>query len=396
MRINFKYIFAFFFLVIFYSCSKEPDNNPIDPPDDGGGGNEISFIDTASIEAIAINLMQYIPTWDELKRFTDNAQRLPYPNFAKRALAWGESIQPSDGNYAREALDYYDNLYNTFKPNISPALFTVLPPFVNDDGSNPTYPLSGEIFDKKLRSCTVLFLREKSKGRLTTFVNFWPPTIEDPNFTSETMFNQWFDEKYLPEKIAEAKASELMKAEYLIAWPLELELFVHNLGGVGNGGFLDNKSGEEVLAFANNFKNKIRDEVKKHYHGKLIAHLYQNYFQRDSLWENMTYEGFDELHMAFFPTLDVQTTEMYMDAQIRHYTKIIQNSGNLPWVASEISLFEKYFPDGNLRSIEKEIYETVFTKLENAPIPPAGISPAAGLILTDEAKNYIIQYFNSH
>jgi hypothetical protein len=340
--------------------------------------------------------MNHIPSWTELKPLTDAAVRLPYPSYQKRALSGSDEIQPADGNYTREALENWDYLWSTYGPNISPAFTSVVPPFVLPGGGDLTYPLPPTILDEKLRSITTMYLREKSLGRPTTFINFWPPDWDWDQFSSESTFHQWIDTQFLPNKIEEAKAAERMKVEYYVAWPLEFELFIKKHGGLGDGGFLDAMTDTEILTLATDLKNKIRDEIKKHFHGKLVAHIYTNYYWVPATWEaQLTFEGYDEIWAAIFPQGDVALTADYVDAQIAAYTNIVRNSGNIPWAANEISIFEKSFPDADLSAIEKELLETVFTKLENASPAPIGIAPAIYPLSTQAAKDYVISYFSS-
>tara|TARA_B100000029_G_scaffold424085_1_gene431608 strand:- start:1038 stop:2456 length:1419 start_codon:yes stop_codon:yes gene_type:complete len=360
-------------------------------------GSVAVTVEDVTIQSLADNLMNHIPSWTELKPFTDAATRLSYPSYQKRALIWGADIQPSDGNYARDQMVLYDKTWNDYGANISGALSSVVPPFVAPGGGDLTYPLPTNILDEKLRSITTMFLREKSLGRLTTLINFWPPSWDPDPFTSEAAFNDWIDNQFLPNKVEEAKAAERMKMEYYVAWPLEFELFIKNFGGLGDGGFLDSMSEGQILTFATNLKNKIRDAIKQHYTGKLAAHIYNNYYWQSATWQDdLTYEGFDEIWAAFFPQGDVQTTAAYTDAQITAYTTIVQNSGSIPWVATEISIFDEYFPNADLNAIEKDLLETVFTKLEVASPAPVGIGVATGSKLrTQAARDYVKSYFSS-
>ncbi len=359
-------------------------------------GSVAVTVEDVSIQSLADNLMNHIPSWTELKPLTDAAVRLPYPSYQKRALSGSDEIQPADGNYTREALENWDYLWSTYGPNISPAFTSVVPPFVLPGGGDLTYPLPPTILDEKLRSITTMYLREKSLGRPTTFINFWPPDWDWDQFSSESTFHQWIDTQFLPNKIEEAKAAERMKVEYYVAWPLEFELFIKKHGGLGDGGFLDAMTDTEILTLATDLKNKIRDEIKKHFHGKLVAHIYTNYYWVPATWEaQLTFEGYDEIWAAIFPQGDVALTADYVDAQIAAYTNIVRNSGNIPWAANEISIFEKSFPDADLSAIEKELLETVFTKLENASPAPIGIAPAIYPLSTQAAKDYVISYFSS-
>lgn len=386
-------------ILLTWACEENPETKPELP-------NEVipkNFYDTASLTSILKKLADSIPSWDVLKKFTDEAEYLPLPSFEKRALAWfdpngGENdFNNPEYDYLTNLINYNQSLIDGFGANESSALFTSVPPYFGPNGGDIVVPYPLDILDKKLRSTAVLFLREKEKGLPTVLVNFYPPFIDLPVFKSQAEFETWFVERYLPEKEAEAKAAEIMKAEKYIPWPLEFELFVTQLGGIYDDGFLANASEEEVLAFANDFKERVLNAVKLHYNGIVVAHLYTNYeVEERKFWNRMSYAGFDELEFAIFPPFDVETTNKHMDIQLENYQKIIENSGNLPWVASEVSVFEWYVEDGKFEAYEKDMYQAALTKLMNADNPPRGISVAGGYMKTQAAKNYIKTFFDQH
>ena len=396
---NINHLFTLILLGLFaLACSKDNSDEmpePIEVPDE-----PVSFMDTASLESVVLNLFDYVPTWEELERFTNEAQRLPIPAFEKRALSWyglGDDTGPfnSSEDWMPQVLAYNDNLIQEFGANMSTALMAGLPPFVNNDGSELTYPLPLDVLDEKLRTTTTLFLYEKSLGLPVTLVNFYPPNQETERFATKAEFYTWFEEKFLPEKEAEARAAEIMKAEKYMPWPLEFELFITDVGGIYDDGFLANSSPEEVLAFAEEVKTRILNTVKAQYNGIVVAHLYHNYQVRPeaSYWDEMSYAGFDEIYFAIFPPYNVDFTEDYLNAQLPHYFKILENSGNLPWNASEISVFEWYVEAGQMEAYEKDMYQITFETLAASAVPPKGIAPASGYAKTQAARDYIRDYF---
>lgn len=380
------------------ACSNESESDPIPDPDPDDFG---VFMDTASIKSVALNLINYIPTWEELERFTDDAERLPIPTYEKRALAYLDPTGQTnlfEGDHMRKLLEYNQSFVEEFGGNMSSALISPLPPFFQADGSEIPFPIPLDILDEKLRAATVSILYEKTLGLPVTLVNFYPPHIEREKFDTKQEFENWFEVKFLPEKEAEAKAGELMKAEKYMPWPLEFELFITDIGGIGDEGFLEGASDEEILSFAEDVKTRIFNTVRAHYNGNIVAHLYNNYYQRPQahFWDQMSYSEFDELHFAIFPAFDVEGTNLMLDEQLVHYQKIIENSGNIPWIAAELSVFEWYVEDGKLEEYEKALYETILTRLENSAIPPKGVSPAGGYMKTEAARNYIREFFASH
>lgn len=390
------FMLSFWLLAI--ACQPEADERPEEPIEEPE--EPVAFMDTASLKSVVLNLVNYIPSWEELERFTATAERLPVPVYEKRALAWLglEGDNRFTGDYMKAVLGFNNELIEEFDGNMSSALIAPLPPFSGSNGEEITYPIQPDILDAKLRAATVSFLYEKSLGLPVTFVNFYPPHVESEKFATRESFYDWFDNRFLPEKIAEAKAAEIMKAEKYMPWPLEFELLINDIGGIFDDGFLSQSSNEEILAFASDVKTRILNAVKAHYNGIVVAHLYNNYYLRPDYhyWDEMSYTGFDEIHFALFPPFDVEGTEAYMDVQLAHYARIITNSDNIPWVASEISVFEWYVQSGKMEEYERGMYEATFKKLENAPIPPKGISPAGGYMKTDAARQYVREYFATH
>lgn len=378
------------------ACSEnEPDDVPELPEEPE---LPVDPYDTASIGWALENIMNYIPSWQELEKYTDTAQFLALPDFTKRAGNYAEEVgNPYGDDYVGGLLADLGSIFTFFGANESAVDFNDMPPFyqVNETFVVP-YPL--DRLDQKLRASVVLHLFEKSKGLPTKMVNFYPPFAEWGDFATKAEFDTWFETKFLPEKEAEARAAELMKAERFIPWPLELEVLVYKVGGVGNGGFLDGASPEDILAFANEVKTRVFNTVRPLYSGKLVAHVHNNYFNRPEshFWNQMSYAEFDEIHFAFFPPFDPETTAAYMDEQLTNYMKVLQNSGNLPWVAAEVSVFEWYVQDGMLPTFEKDMYEVAFNKLDAAPIPPRGLESPAGYMRTEAARNLLREYYASH
>jgi len=399
MKNTLKIFFVFALLGIFIGCDNDSDKEPQpEIPEE----QEVTFMDTASLKSVVLNLVEYIPTWKELERFTDVAERLALPAFEKRALAWSglpgeEEVFDRSLPWMPQVIEYNKTIVSDFVANKSSALFNSVPPFQTPDGNAIQVPFPLDILDQRLRSITTLFLYENSLGLPVTLVNFYPPSVEIEKFATKTAFYQWFEQRFLPEKAAEAKAAEIMKAEKYTPLPLEFELLINEFGGIFNNGFLSNSSEEEILEFANDLKTKILTTVKAHYNGKVVVGLYNNYQRIEyQYWDRMSYAGFDEIHFAFFPPFDVETTNIYMDDLLGHNMKIVQNSGNIPWLASEISVFEWYVEEGKLLEYERAMYEAAFTKLENASIPPKGFSVAGGYMKTQAARDYVKNYFITH
>ena len=394
-KIHNFYLLAVLALLFGVACS---DNEPDDMPQLPEEPEVFDPYDTASIAWVLENIMNYTPTWEELEKYTDTASFLPLPAFTKRAGNYAEELGNIYGDdYVGGLLADLGGLFDFFGANESTVDFNDMPPFYQVDEPF-LVPYALERLDQKLRASVVLHLYEKSRGLPTKMVNLYPPFAVWGNFATKAEFDTWFETKFLPEKEAEARAAELMKSERFIPWPLELEVMVYKVGGVGNGGFLDGASDEEILAFANEMKTRIYNTVRPLYNGRLVAHVHNNYFNgpESDFWDQMTYSEFDEIHFAFFPPFDPETTTAYMDEQLIHYMKVLENSGNPPWVAAEVSVFEWYVEQGMIQAHEKDMYQIAFDKLDAAPIPPRGLATPAGYMRTEGAREALKQYFASH
>lgn len=389
-KIDLILILVLGWLLVFACSNDNPDEIPDVPVN-------VDPYDTASIAWVLDNIMNYTPTWEQLEKYTDTATFLPIPNFTKRIGNYAEEEgNPYGDDYLGGLQEDLNGLLDFFGANESAVDFNDMPPFYQV-GETFVVPYPLDRLDEKLRATTVLYLFDKSRGLPTKMINFYPPFAEWGNFTTRSDFDSWFESEYLPEKIAEAQAAELMKAERFTPWPLELEVFINQVGGIGNGGFLDGVSNQDILDFANEVKERIFNTVRPLYSGRLVAHLHNNYFNRPEahFWDQMSYAEFDEISFAFFPPYDPETTANYMDEQLEHYMKVLENSGNLPWIAGEVSVFEWYVQDGMITAFEKDMYQVALEKIENAPFPHSGVEMPAGYMRTEAARNYLKEYLST-
>ncbi len=383
-------------LIILCGCLDEGEHAP------SGPGNRNDPEDSLTHQARTLDAMLAVltdsqPTWKELQPYTDSAVRLPEPAFFKRALAWGEDIWKLQGYSGMDAAFLiYDSISHEFSGNVSSALANEVPPWIDGNGNGLLPPLSGIYLDRKLRAAAAVLLREKRLGRRIQYVNFYPPTQEGPLFETGDEFRSWFDERFLPEKRAEAETAERIKAEYYIPWPLEFELFIKNIGGYGDGGFLDRMNPDEIVTFANALASEIRDTVKAHYQGALVAHLYNNYLHGEKFWNNLSFAGYDHIHFALFATCDSATTSEYIDSLSVHYGKVIRNSGNLPYVLEEVAVLEKYVTcTDDFAAAEKGVWQSIFNRVEGMSPQPIGISVDQKHIVSRAARVFVKDYIRS-
>ncbi len=391
-------LITLFLIGLLSACGGSSSNNSIEEAPNNheeteNNEMEVTVDCSTSLEFSINNLQNTIPSWEEVECFTDENQRLAMPDITVRGLA-SSGVVSTGTDYFLAVLDYWDELTEDYHGNLSSQVFGMLPPYYPNSWDTET---GQELYlDERLRSAAIAYTREKRLGRPILMIAFTPPELESPAFSDSEELFTWLRDEFIPVKIEEAKAAEKIKVEAYVPWPLELEVFIRDLAGEGNGGFIEAMSDNEKIQFAQSVIDEIRDAVRPHFTGTLIAHSYHNYWQAGTLWNQLSYEGFDEIHFAFFATCDVESTDHYMDAQIENYQIVLENSGNLPWQANEISVGDHLFNcETPLVDIEQQVYQVMFEKLMNSDKPPIGLSVATVELLTNEAKQYIQSYFDS-
>jgi hypothetical protein len=384
------------FLLLFTAC--------------GGGGGPAEVVDdiippaedivecNTTLDSYIENLHNYIPSWTELECFTEGAVRLEYPNFVKRMLVSSPSSDPNNvSQTATNSLTNWHSAFSTYGANVSSALLKSAPPFTGVNGEDLTYPLSEENADIVFRSAATMFMHEKQLQRPVVWVNFYPLNDQLPAFNNQAEFEDWVTNRLLPEKVIEAQAAELIKAEYYIPFPIEFEIFFKRYTGYSDGGFADSLSETELLTLAQSVISQIHDTVRPHFNGKLIAHLYNSVAGGDLFFQELTYSQFDEFYIALFPQCDLATTDNYVDAQLDYFLPIVNRDG-LPWQLSELTVQKVLFDacsDSDYEAIEADIYSNLFDKLESLDTLPIGIQIGTQDLTTEPAKQVIIDYFNS-
>lgn len=368
------------------SSNEPPDNGNNEPPDTRCNTSLDSYIE---------DLHNYIPSWEEIECFTDDLQRVALPSFGKRMLDGGANVDSSNVDQAAsDALARWNALFNEYNVNISSAM-KAGPPYTGEQGETLTYPLTEFNANYLYRGSSLLYLKEKLQGRPIVFAHFYPIDDVAPNFANLTEFQQWVDDRLIPEKVIEAQAAERVKAEYYIPFPIEFEIFFKKYTQYDNGGFMDDMPAEEIIAIGQNLIDQIFDAVRPHFNGALVAHSYNRAASNDDFLSSLSYSDFDIYFIALFPNCDLATTADYIDNQLNYYLPIITRDG-LAWQASEITVFPQLFEacEVQLADIEAEVYELVFSKLENAEVPPIGVQIGSYTIETDAAKDVIKAYFN--
>lgn len=338
-----------------------------------------------------------IPSWDEIDCFTGDLVRLENPNFYKMAHS-GDTVpgtpQSQPAPTVLQWIDHWDTIYTNYGSNISPALMSPVPPWVQENGEEFDYPLTPSLLDQKLRAAAIVFINEKLKGRRIRVVQFYPPSdqYDEDDFYDEASFREFVTNVWVPEKITEAQMAERIKAEYYIPFPLEVEVFIKNLP------FIDDLSESEAIQLAQDFIDEIHAAVAPHFNGTLSITSVSRYDSMDDPWNAIEMSAFDQIAFGLFPECNMSITQSYLDRQIANYEIIIARD-QVPWVFSEVfinpDLYNMEACIDNFASIEADLVNAVIDTMEDTVTPPVGAGFDQYLFVTDDAADVVIDYFDS-
>ena len=377
---------------VFIRNNKDKEVKGIYSSLDNKGGIET---DCDTLLSVHISNLDFIrPSWEELSCFTDDLERLPVPTFAKRILAGAElGIQ---SNLVELNINYWDELIAKYPINVSPANMPAMPPYVDNNGNNLKYPLDSETLDDALRSIATVLINEKLKGMVVLLANIYPVDDTDIGLNSEEEFRNWFTDVFIPEKTAEAIVAERIKAEYYVPFPIEFELFIKR-----QFGFIETLSDAKKLALAQDLLDEAFNTVRPLFNGRLVAYSFNRYEDTDDFWSGLVFSKFDEVGFTLFPECDLVGTDDRLELQFFHIMKIVERD-NIPWSIGELQVLEELFAacdnsGETFKSLQADIYSSVFNKVTELPIQPIGMH--IGDVLeahTDEAQAVVLEFFNSH
>jgi hypothetical protein len=251
-----------------------------------------------------------------------------------------------------------------------------------------------------MRNHAIAILKEKQSGMPVEFVHFYPPDeyggYDRAEFASVEDFWAWTRVVFIPEMVQEAQAAERLHVETYTPLPVEAELFMTRQEGL-----VAALTADELVALANGWVAEVRDAVRPHFSGTLLAHSYARYEGSADPWRNMSFAGWDELGFSFFPECDAEATTRYMAAQLDGYHDVWLNSGRIPWGVGEVDLLPRVFEDlcGNrLDDVEAGVYQAVFDALDDAPMdaPLSAMRIASEYVRSPAGWAVIDAYFEAH
>jgi hypothetical protein len=338
-----------------------------------------------------------IASWDDISCFTTDLVRLDSPEFYKMAHS-GDTVPGTPDTQPAptvlEWIDHWDDIYTSYGSNISPALMSPVPPWVDESGEEFEYPLSAELLDQKLRSASLIYINEKLKGRRIRFVQFYPPSADAQtgNFDDLESFHEFFTNRYVTEKVTEATIAELVKAEYYNPFPLEIEIFVKNLN------FSGSLTTSQQIQLAQDIIDELYVAVSPIYNGDIEVPSVGRYTSVDDEWSVLDFSNYDLLAFGLFPECNLAITQDYLDIQIANFEAIVERD-QVPWIFSEIFINPELFTiegcDQDFSAIEVNILNAVVTTMESTANDPIGAGFDQYLFVTEEARQFVVDYFAS-
>jgi len=341
----------------------------------------------------------YAPSWDQIRCHTDSLVRYNLPKFrAHDRFNVSGSVQNADSIWSFSLKDLLSDLIaknwkeydkSTYEGR-DQDLWKVMqlteehlrgnwafmpmgdfPPYIDEFWNNIAYPENDYWHDQALRIFALHAIQRKNKGHSIVMVDFYPPGSLGAPAADSKEFRQWVDTVFIPQKIREAKAAELLKAEILFPLPIEIERWIQGQP------WAKDTPVEEKIQTAQYVLDQVYDRVRPFFKGKLNVWSYANYLpDRDGpAWEKLVFSKYDEVSFHLFPECDLSFSVSYTENQMKHVMNIVKRDG-LTWWIGEWDLGEKPFEQlcGTNMSVEAEpIMNAMLNVIFAQPIQPMGI-----------------------
>ena len=357
-----------------------------------------------------------IPSWEQLSCYTGGLRRQPQPSvFIQASDRPPLPVVPGPGDnppsawqtlVAGDAWDAEWAPYTTIEGGypVSP------PPYQTMYGNvpGPFYPLTAAQWDEKLRALMAFGIYQKQAGKQEPIVYFHSPALGDEPYRSflpgahihsRETFLAWWDDTYVPERVALARMAEQLDAEDLMPWDVEAGMMVRSHGE----GWLDALPKTEQVALAQELMDRLLAALRPVFSGRLTVAIYDSYAAVGDEWSGLDVSGWDRVNFSFFTQGDLAFTEAYLDRQIAGYMEIVARSRThgqpVPWTAGEVTVegdqhrvLLRQDPNAPaFEDIEADLYDMVFSKLAAAPVKPTGIALTVGFIETPAAETLVRQ-----
>lgn len=388
---------------------------PVDTEDgaDDSSGQNVNDLATTDcsvpiatiVEEMENNLPDSIPSWDQIACYTGDLTRLPLIDYSIMSSQRPpeEEYDPTSGESIESAFvrisdmltistEYYANTFNFPSNEVPPYLL------------NSTDDFTPEQWDQKYRAMAAFGIYIKSFGLRLNMAFFYPPSRADNDNGDNEWLNsirsaedylQWWQEVYIPERVALAEIAEMIQAEYFQPWDVEVGQFLRTVSDT----WLDTLTEEEQVATAQQTADLLLAALRPVFSGTLSVISYDRYAAVGTHWEQIDLSAWDQVQFVLFTEGDVEATQIYLDEQLSGYRTMIERDGIERWLLQEVSVIgdnhQRLLPAGvNFTDIEADIYTTVFNVVEQLADQPDGIGVTAGFIESQAAETVVKDYLS--
>lgn len=356
---------------------------------------------TTTIDSYLQKLTETFPTWEQLDCFTPALVRRANPDFYLLASDTPPEEFSSEARQTFIETVQSDVMFDLAWPEsvLTSANLSDAPPFL----INGAVAYTDLEWDQKQRGMATFGIYMKQLGKRLEFNFFYPPSTGEPGAgrvpvtQNSEEFLSWWQTVYIPERVALAKVAERIKAEYYQPWDIEPGQFVRAMGDV----WLSGLSEAEQVSVAQQAIDLLHAAVRPEFTGTLTIINYDRYAAHGDHWKQQNLSAWDQVHFALFTEGDVEATERYLQEQLSGYLEIVQRDNLSNWVLSETTVnpatHQRLLDQANevvqFATIENQIYQALFTAIENLSVAPKGLTLTAGNIIGSDTEALVRSKF---
>ena len=359
----------------------------------------LAHVECPSLEQMWEVRYEFVARWDQIECHTGSLERYDLPEFRAHdrfpvsgSDSNAQSIWPFSLEELLTTLDatdwkQYDRsqyvgrdqdlwrimelLENSLSGNLAIMPMSAFPPYLDDFRNLMQYPPDDYWHDKSLRVFALYAIQRKRDGHPIEIADHYPDGMQAAPANNVAEFREWIDKVFVPQKIHEATIAELLKAEILIPFPLEIERWIQVQP------WAKTTSTQEKVATAQYVLDHVYNAVRPIFKGKLDVESYANYLpDRDgSGWKNLVFTDYDEVSFNLFPECDLEFSVMYTQNQMKHVMDIVLRD-DLKWWIHEWDFKNNVFEGLCGTNMEEEaasIMEAMLDIIFAQPVQPFGI-----------------------
>ena len=388
--------------------------------------HELASEQCPSLEILQRNIFEYQPRWDQLDcHLKQDFQRLPLPRFRTSARInpivlippppsvsevgcqgllcpegtegivvkdlWNGDLaaliesmeaesweQFASGRYPRSRLDHLTSLAFT-EAEFPSATFTYLPmnvfrPKTDEVGERHTFPITDYWHDAALRAYTVHVILRKRDGHITQMNLSFGGSKDVTAAKTPEEFRRWIDEFFIPQKIHEAQIAEKLKMETFKPWMTEIDVWVMEQSWALTA------SDQELLETGQYLLDAVAAAVRPHFSGRITPHTWAHGSAMHQghprpIWKELSFRGFDEVGISYFPRCDMETTMADARMQFETIMQMVKRD-SISWVITEMDTNHQSFQQCGTDIFDQadEIWAAVLDLVSDLEIQPIGIS----------------------